>query len=155
MNNVQRTGGCWIGCSTPGSRSVAWHDFSTMGASMQSLKIYIAEANKVMQRDLAHTLEANGHEVQTFDRAYDIAAMMDNWPDVFLIDIELPDINGIEVCGWLKSHESSRAVPVILISRESYLTVLAASSPADGFLEKPFSVAQLISTIHGCLQGVA
>ena len=121
---------------------------------MQSVTVYIAEADKLLQRDLANALEANGYEVQTFDRGYPIAALIDTWPDVFLIDIELPDINGIEVCSWLKSHESSKSKPVILISRESYLTLLAASSPADGFLETPFSIADVIRKINGCLAAV-
>src|SRR5688500_1910126 len=126
-----------------------------MGASMSSIKVYIAEADKMLQRDLRTALEANGYEVTTFDRGYPIAALMDNWPDVFLIDIELPDINGIEVCSWLKSNESSRSIPVILLSREVYLTVLAASSAADDVLEKPFGVSDLLSRINGCLQSIA
>lgn len=109
----------------------------------------------MFQRDLRTALEANGYDVATFDRGYPIAALMDNWPDVFLIDIELPDINGIEVCSWLKSNESSRLIPVILISREAYLTVLAASSAADDVLEKPFGVSDLLSRINGCLHSVA
>lgn len=121
---------------------------------MQSLTVYIAEADKVLQRDLANALEAKGHHVETFDRGYPIASLMDNWPDIFLIDIELPDINGIEVCSWLKSHEDSKSIPVILISRESYLTLLATSSQADGFLETPFGVDDLTSRINGCLEAV-
>jgi DNA-binding response OmpR family regulator len=122
---------------------------------MPSIKVYIAEADKVLQRDLAAALKANGYEVGVFDRGYPIAALMDNWPDLFLIDIELPDINGIEVCSWLKSNESSRSIPVILISQEAYLTVLAASSAADDVLEKPFGVSDLVSRINGCLQSIA
>ena len=122
---------------------------------MQSFRVYIAEADKVLQRDLANALEANGYEVQTFGRGYPIASLMDNWPDVFLIDIELPDINGIEVCSWLKSHESSKSIPVILISRQSYLTLLASSTQADGFLETPFAVSDLISRINGCLASIS
>jgi DNA-binding response OmpR family regulator len=121
---------------------------------MPSFRVYIAEADKVLQRDLATALEANGYGVETFDRGYPVAALMDNWPDLFLIDIELPDINGIELCAWLKSHKSSKSIPIVLISQESYLTVLAASSEADGFLETPFNVANLITTINGCLEGI-
>ena len=122
---------------------------------MPSTKVYIAEADKMLQRDLTRALEANRFDVVTFDRGYPIAALMDNWPDVFLIDIELPDINGIEICSWLKSNESSRSIPVILISREAYLTVLAASSAADDVLEKPFGVSDLVTSINGCLQSIA
>ena len=121
---------------------------------MESVRVYIAEADNALQHHLATALDTNGYKVELFDRGYPIAALMDHWPDIFLINIELPDINGIELCSWLKSHDSSKAIPVILISRESYLTILAASSSADGFLETPFDVSDLIHKINGCLEGI-
>lgn len=118
---------------------------------MQQSRIYIAEEDKTVQRRLRRALSQSGFDVIVFDSGYPIVAMTDNWPDIFLIDIELPDINGLEVCKWLKSHDSSRKIPVIFLSGDPYLKVLAASAHADDYFEKPVAMQQLIVKIQSYL----
>jgi two-component system phosphate regulon response regulator PhoB len=115
-------------------------------------RIYIAEEDKTVQRRLSRALRMNGFDVRVFDSGYPIVSMMDNWPDIFLIDIELPDINGLEVCKWLKAHEDSQHIPVIFISGDPYLKKLAASAHADDYIEKPFDSSTVILKIKECLQ---
>lgn len=110
-------------------------------------RIYIAEEDEQLRKKLTAVLRENGFEVSTADNGYSIVEMMDNWPDIFLIDIELPGVNGLEVCKWLKSHESSSDIPVIFISGEPYLKVLAASAPADDYIEKTIAIPAVIRKI--------
>lgn len=121
---------------------------------MHNSRIYIAEVNKDLQHDLSNALRRNGFDVQVFDSGYPIVSMMDNWPDVFLIDIELPGINGLEVCKWLKSHEGSRHIPVIFLSGDPYLKILAASAHADDYIEMPVTFEKMIHKIKECLPSV-
>ena len=121
---------------------------------MLNSRIYIAEVNKDLQHDLSNALSRNGFDVQVFDSGYPIVSMMDNWPDVFLIDIELPGINGLEVCKWLKSHEGSRHIPVIFLSGDPYLKILAASAHADDYIEMPVTFEKMIHKIKECLPSV-
>lgn len=121
---------------------------------MHNSRIYIAEVNKDLQHDLSNALMRNGFDVQVFDSGYPIVSMMDNWPDVFLIDIELPGINGLEVCKWLKSHEDSRHIPVIFLSGDPYLKIIAASAHADDYIEMPVIFEKMIHKIKGCLPSV-
>lgn len=114
-------------------------------------RVYIAEEEEAVQQRLKDSLARHGFSVTVFDSGYPIVTMMDNWPDVFLIDIELPGINGLEVCKWLKSHESSRHIPVILIFSDPYLKVLANSTGADDFIEKPVIMEEVISRVKDCL----
>jgi DNA-binding response OmpR family regulator len=114
------------------------HDFAEgeiNDKQMSTGRIYIAEADKTLQLDLGSGLEKRGFDVRVFDSGYPIVSMMDNWPDLFLIDIELPGINGMEVCKWLKSHETSCNIPVIFLSGDPYLKTLAASAMADDYIE--------------------
>ena len=120
----------------------------------KSCRTYIAEVNKDLQQDLSNALRRNGFDVQVFDSGYPIVSMMDNWPDVFLIDIELPGINGLEVCKWLKSHEGSRHIPVIFLSGDPYLKILAASAHADDYIEMPVTFEKMIHKIKECLPSV-
>lgn len=114
---------------------------------MHHNRIYIAEEDKTLQRRLSIGLEKNGFDVTLFDSGYPIVEMMDNWPDVFLIHIRLPGINGLEICKWLKSHEGSSHIP-ILLSGEPYLKIIAASAHADDYMEKPLSIPRLIHKIN-------
>jgi len=126
-------------------------DDSGAGVIMRHCRIHIAENDKALQRDLKIILRKSGYDVSVSDSGYPIVAMMDNWPDAFLIDIELPEINGIEVCKWLKTHESSRYIPVILLSGDPYLKIIAASANPDDYIEKPVVYASIITKIEECL----
>lgn len=121
---------------------------------VQPLKVYIAAAEKALAQELADLLVSSGYGVRLFDHGYDLVALLDDWPDVFLIDIRLPDINGLEVCSWLKSHESSSHIPVILMSQDSYLKLLTPSSHADDFMDTRYAAAEVIDKINDCLSGI-
>jgi DNA-binding response OmpR family regulator len=113
--------------------------------------IYIVEEDKAVQLRLSAGLQKKGFNVMVFDSGYPIVEMVDNWPDIFIIDIELPGINGMEICKWLKSHESSRHIPVIFLSGDPYLKILAESAQANDYIEKPAIFSQVINKINGCL----
>lgn len=121
---------------------------------MQPAKVYIAAADQDLARKLQTILESKSFEVALFERGYDVAAMLDNWPDVFLIDIQLPDINGLEVCSWLKSHEDSSHIPVILMTSESYLKIFAATAHADDCVEINRAASQIVHKVNDCLSAV-
>lgn len=116
--------------------------------NMHHSRIYIAEEDQVLQRRLTSALEKHGFEVQVFDNGYALVELVEDWPDVFLIDIQLPGVNGLEVCEWLKSHDGSSHIPVILISGESYLRTLAAATHADEYIEKPIVLSELLWKIR-------
>jgi DNA-binding response OmpR family regulator len=115
-------------------------------------RIYIVEDDKPLSDDLRTVLTENGFDVQVFQNGYPVVAMIDNWPDVFLIDIELPGINGLEICKWLKSHEGSQDIPVIFLSGDSYLKVLAASAHPDDYIEKRVAREEVIARVSDLLQ---
>jgi DNA-binding response OmpR family regulator len=118
---------------------------------MHSHSVYIAEMDKADRSYLVRGLRAHGFVTSAFESGYPLVSMSDNWPDVFLIDIKLPGINGLEVCKWLKSHESSCDIPVILLSPDPYLKVIAASSHADDYIDKPFNLSRIVTGIRECL----
>jgi DNA-binding response OmpR family regulator len=118
---------------------------------MRSISVYIAEHDTALRTSLASALTRHGFDIHFFDSGYPIVSMMDNWPDVFLIEIQLPGINGLEVCKWLKSHENSCHIPVILLSSDPYLKILAASTHADDYIETPVDARHLLDHIHECL----
>lgn len=119
-------------------------------------KIYIVEDDEDLQHLLTVGLNKSDFCVTIFPNGYPIVAMTENWPDLFIIDIELPGINGLEICKWLKSHEYSKNIPVLFLSAAPYLKTLAESVKGDDYLEKPFELPVLLKKIDDCLvsQGV-
>jgi len=105
-----------------------------------------------MQRLLRVTLEANGYRV--FDattRADGIAQAAQRRPDVVLLDLGLPDLEGLEVLKRLR--EWSR-VPVIILSvrdREDD-KVVALDAGADDYVTKPFNSAELLARLRAVLR---
>ena len=73
-------------------------------------------------------------------------------PDVFLIDKWLPDVDGLDICRYLKSKPNYKAIPVIMLSASEQLRDRAFEAGADEFMEKPFLVQDLVDLIHKALE---
>lgn len=76
-----------------------------------------------------------------------------NPPDLVILDIMLPDIDGFEVCRRIRSHPVSGSVPVIMLTarKNSQDIDRGVQTGADAYITKPFKSAQLISTIDQLL----
>ena len=79
----------------------------------------------------------------------------DELPDVILLDVEMPDLDGFETCRRLKNDESTKAIPVIMITAiktdaRSRIKVLEIG--ADAFLSKPIDEAELLSQVKVALR---
>jgi two-component system, sensor histidine kinase and response regulator len=75
-------------------------------------------------------------------------------PDVILLDVMMPDINGIEVCRLLKNNPQWRAIPIIMVTSLSSKEDLAQcmSAGADDFVSKPVNGLELRARIHSMLR---
>lgn len=73
-------------------------------------------------------------------------------PDIFLIDKWLPDVNGLDICHYLKSKPNYKDIPVIIISASPELREPAFAAGADDFLEKPFLVQDLVDLIYKAIE---
>lgn len=106
-------------------------------------KVCIIETNSSLRQVLKSSLEGDGYEVEAISNAYPLFEVNRTWPDVFLIEIELESINGLEICRWIKSQAETSHIPVILISGSPELDVLAHDSRADGCISKPIDLLEL------------
>ena len=70
---------------------------------------------------------------------------------VYLIDKEMPGIDGLEVCRFLKQNDATRKAPVIIISAGANLIHAAHEAGASVFIEKPFKIKDLLQKIEKCL----
>ncbi|MBV9962871.1 MAG: response regulator [Parafilimonas sp.] len=69
-------------------------------------------------------------------------------PDLFILDKQLSGVDGIEVCQYLKHKDSTKNIPVIIVSASPYIAEAARVAGADDFLEKPFGTKALIELME-------
>ena len=118
-----------------------------------SRKILIVDDEVHLARILQFTLEKAGYEVVT---AYDGREALDraekDRPDLVILDLMLPVIDGYKVCNILKTNEDFRDVPIIILSaRDLEQERLEEPLNADLFIEKPFNSIELIERISELL----
>ncbi|SUJ25798.1 Transcriptional regulatory protein CreB [Sphingobacterium spiritivorum] len=93
-----------------------------------------------------------GYKVETSQTSHDIiekAAEVN--PDVILMDNWIPDIGGIKATQLLKAHPDFNHIPVIYVSANNDIHVLAETAGADAYLAKPFDLADLENIVEQVL----
>ncbi|MCL6120295.1 MAG: response regulator transcription factor [Deltaproteobacteria bacterium] len=106
---------------------------------------------------LKYNLAKEGYKVEFAFNGFDgLRASEVFKPDLLILDIMLPDINGYEVCKRIKRTANFSAVPVIFLSakQEEVDKVLGFESGAEDYITKPFSVAELLARVRTILKRV-
>ena len=106
---------------------------------------------------LKYNLAKEGYKVEFAFNGFDgLRASEVFKPDLLILDIMLPDINGYEVCKRMKRTANFSAVPVIFLSakQEEVDKVLGFESGAEDYITKPFSVAELMARVRTILRRV-
>ena len=125
---------------------------------MTSPQILVVEDNERNMKLFRDVLESSGYrtlEATTGERAVELA--VEHCPDLVLMDIQLPDIDGVEALGRLRAEERTASVPVLALTaqamdgdRERFL-----AAGFDGYLSKPVDIAEFVTTVkHYCEAGV-
>lgn len=96
-------------------------------------------------------LEGEGYQVKTYLNGSFLQQKIDNWPDMFLLDILLMGEDGRDICRELKSRENTHHIPVILLSAHFNARNALAECGADDFLAKPFHLDELANTVKSHL----
>jgi two-component system cell cycle response regulator DivK len=101
--------------------------------------ILIVEDNELNMKLFNDLLEANGFRtVQTRNGIEALALARQHHPDLILMDIQLPEVSGLQVTQWLKQDEELRHIPVIAIREGG----------CEAYLSKPISVAKFLETVR-------
>ncbi len=119
--------------------------------------IYILEDDDNIREIESYTLKANGFDTAGFAVPRDFKkAMEKTLPDLIILDIMLPDEDGMKILSQLKRDVRSNSIPVIIISAKTTELdrVKGIDSGADDYLCKPFGIMELVSRVKARLRSV-
>jgi len=120
-----------------------------LGINKKLMKtVFILEDQVSIQEVLELLLTSENYNVVSFSniRAFN-SRDLTLLPDLFLLDVMLPDGLGTEVCLQLKSDPLTSHVPVLLMSAHAKIVEMEEQSKADDFISKPFDIGEIISKV--------
>ncbi len=113
-------------------------------------RIYAVDDEQALRDLYAMALGMSQMECETFEDGQGLFdALSRQIPDLILLDIMLPGMNGLEILGRLKSTPAYQGIPVIIVSAKGSEMdkVIGLNAGADDYLEKPFGVMELAARI--------
>ncbi|MBP5533463.1 MAG: response regulator transcription factor [Lachnospiraceae bacterium] len=115
---------------------------------MNEFLVLVVEDDKPIQTLITTTLKMNGYRFVTAAKGSDaIMLSASNKPDIIILDLGLPDIDGVEVIENIRTWSD---VPIIIVSARSEDAdkIIALDKGADDYLTKPFSVEELLARLR-------
>lgn len=100
-------------------------------------------------------LETAGYEVEcAYDGKEGLEKIKESRPDLAILDIMMPEINGSTLCGMLKYDENFRKLPVILLTAKGAQLdkEIGETVGADAYIVKPFEAQVLLNTVENLLR---
>lgn len=116
-----------------------------------SKTVLIVEDNELNMKLFHDLLDAHGYQtLQTRDGMEALSLARQHHPDLILMDIQLPEVSGLEVTKWIKEDEGLRTIPVIAVT--AFAMKGDEEKMRDGgceaYLAKPISVSKFIETVR-------
>jgi two-component system cell cycle response regulator DivK len=116
-----------------------------------SKTVLIVEDNELNMKLFHDLLDANGYRtLQTRDGLEALELARTHRPDLILMDIQLPEVSGLEVTKWLKEDDQLRAIPVIAVTAFAMKgdEEKIREGGCEAYLSKPISVAHFLDTVR-------
>ncbi len=118
-------------------------------------KILIVEDNELNMKLFHDLLEAQGYDIlQTRDGMEALKLAREKTPDLILMDIQLPEVSGLEVTKWLKEDDNLRAIPVIAVTAFAMKgdEEKIREGGCEAYIAKPISVTNFLETVEKFLR---
>jgi two-component system cell cycle response regulator DivK len=113
-------------------------------------RVLIVEDNELNMKLFNDLLEAHGYTtLQTRDGVEALQMAREHRPDLILMDIQLPEVSGLEVTKWIKEDEDLRTIPVIAVTAFAMKgdEEKIREGGCEAYIAKPISVMSFLSTV--------
>ena len=118
----------------------------------QNSKILIVDDQSQITRVLRHSLTAHRYDVRTAADGLSALDTLRDWhPDLIITDLQMPEMDGIELCGEIRKLSK---LPIIILSvkGEERTKVAALDAGADDYITKPFGIDELLARVRAALR---
>lgn len=122
---------------------------------MSSAKVLIVEDEEHISELIKYNLEASGYQViAAYDGEEGLKAVIEHKPDLVILDLMLPKMDGISVCNKLRNNKETEDISIIMLTAKSSETdkIIGLEIGADDYITKPFSVRELQARIKTVLR---
>jgi DNA-binding response OmpR family regulator len=126
-----------------------------MGVEMAEKRILVVEDEKDLVEILSVRLEASGYKViAAYDGQEGLDKAKKEKPDLIILDLMLPKVDGYKVCCLLKFDEKYKKIPIIMFTARAQESdrKLGEEAGADGYITKPFEPKALLDKIAELLK---
>ena len=117
-------------------------------------KVLIVEDNDLNMKLFRDLLEANGYEtVQTRNGLEAMDLAREYHPDLILMDIQLPEVSGLEVTKWIKEDDDLKMIPVVAVTAFAMKgdEERIRQGGCEAYLSKPISIGKFLETVKSYL----
>ena len=124
---------------------------------MSKKLIFVVEDEVHIQQLIKYNLESGGYKTTVFDNGESLLKETKvTIPNLYILDIMLPGIDGLEVCRQLRENPLTKSVPVIMLTAKSeeFDKVLGLELGADDYIVKPFSTRELVARVKAILRRI-
>ncbi len=121
------------------------------------MRIWCVEDDININNLVKYTMESAGYVAEGFVNYTDFArALKTNKPDLVILDVMLPDMDGMDILASLRRDAFTRGIPVIMLTAKNSEAdkVRALDMGADDYVSKPFGVMELLSRVRAVLRRV-
>ena len=125
---------------------------------MVKKKILVVEDNRDISELIVYNLEREGYEVAClFDGSQAVEFVHQRKPELIILDLMLPELDGIEICRILKSDPVTKHIPIVMLTAKSEEAdvVVGLQMGADDYIPKPFSPKVLVARIKAIARRTA
>jgi two-component system cell cycle response regulator DivK len=119
-----------------------------------SKKILIVEDNELNMKLFRDLLEVHGYTtIETRDGREALELAREHRPDLILMDIQLPEVSGLEVTKWIKQDEQLKSIPIIAVTAFAMKgdEEKIRTGGCEAYIAKPITVATFLETIEKVL----
>ena len=128
-----------------------------MSTDDHAAKVLIVDDNKENIDLIAYFLKSQNYKLFTaFDGVEALKLVESGQPDIILLDIMLPKLDGFQVCERIKKNQKTQFIPIIMITalKELKDKIRSLEVGADDFISKPFENVELLTRVKSLLRSV-
>jgi two-component system, OmpR family, alkaline phosphatase synthesis response regulator PhoP len=117
--------------------------------------IVIVEDDEDIAESIRYNLEREGFRLRVASSGEDaLASILDRLPDLIILDLNLPHMNGFELCRRLRAESTAARVPILMLTArgDEADKVLGLNLGADDYITKPFSMRELVARVNAALR---